>query len=223
MNEIEIFFKRSKELEENIKFASANASYDTTSLQEYVNAILKVPYKSFLDYIRANDYDICLLSSDVPQFSSIDSATSKICTLLKSQRSDHGCSFTEIGKLLLDEKTRSEYALKKYGENHVKIAVDLGLCRKEGSKFYLSALGFIYADLSEDSKHRLLSRLVLRHKLVFRVIHKILNNQFVYITDEIAFLSKSTIERRRGNCILLCKLINLNLELDTTDITEKIS
>lgn len=223
MNEIEIFFNQSKEIEENEKFAIANSLYDSAELQEYVNKILKVPYKSFLDHIRTNDYDICLLSSDVPQFSSIESATSKICTILKSQRSDQGHTFTEIGKLLLDDKIRSEYALKKYGENHVKTAVDLGLCRKEGNKFYLSALGYIYADLSDDNKHRLLSRLVLRHKLVFRVIHKILNNQFVYITDEIAFLSKSTIERRRGNCILLCKLINLNLELDTTDITEKLS
>lgn len=223
MNEIEIFFNQSKEIEENIKFASANSLYDSTELLEYVNTILKVPYNSFLDHIRTNEYDICLLSSDVPQFSSIESATSKICTILKSQRIDQGFSFTEIGKLLLDNKARTEYALKKYGENHVKTAVDLGLCRKVGNKFYLSALGYIYADLSEDIKQRLLSRLALRHKLVFRIIHKILNNQFVYITDEIAFLSKSTIERRRGNCVLLCKLINLNLEIDTTAITEKIN
>jgi hypothetical protein len=223
MNEIEIFFNRSKEIEENIKFAGSNSSYDSAELQEYVYTLLKIPYKSFLDHVRTNEYDICLLSSDVPQFSSIESATSKICTILKLQRIDQGYSFTELGKLLLDGKTRSEYALKKYGENHVKTAVDLGLCRKEGNKYYLSALGYLYADLSEECKHKLLSRLALRHKLVFRVIHKILNNQFVYITDEIAFLAKSTIERRRGNCLLLCKLISLNQEIDTTGIIEKIN
>jgi hypothetical protein len=39
MNEIEIFFNQSKEIEENEKFASANSLYDSAELQEYVNKI----------------------------------------------------------------------------------------------------------------------------------------------------------------------------------------
>lgn len=50
MNEIEIFFNQSKEIEENEKLAIANSLYDSAELQEYVNKILKVPYKSFVTY-----------------------------------------------------------------------------------------------------------------------------------------------------------------------------
>jgi hypothetical protein len=132
-------------------------------------------------------------------------------------------TFDEIGKLLLDDKNRTPTALKKYGENHVKTAVDLGLCIRQGHKFVLSPLGYTYPELEHKDQIRLLARLVLRQKFVFRIIHKVLNGQLVSIEDEIAFLSPSTIMRRKGNCLLLCKLISENQEIDTNHIISQIS
>ena len=223
MSELDIFFSRKFELEEFEKYSTNKANYSTDELISYIHSLISIPYANFIDYVRDHNYDICLLSSDIPHFSSLESATIKICSILKECAPRQSYTFDEIGKLLLDDKERTPTALKKYGENHVKTAVDFGLCIRKGNKFILSPLGYSYPELEHEVQVRLLSRLVLRHKFVFRVIHKVLNGQFVNVEEEIAFLSASTITRRKGNCLLLCRLISENKEIDTNHILSQIS
>ena len=223
MSELEIFFTRRFDIEEFEEYYAMESNYNKAKLLSYIHSLINIPFANYLDYVRDHDYDSCLLSSDIPQFSSLESATIKICSILKGYEHLQSFTFDEIGKLLLDDRYRTPTALKKYGENHVKIAVDFGLCIRKGHKFVLSPLGFAYPELEHKDQIRLLARLVLRHKFVYRIIHKVLNGQFVSIADEIAFLSSSTITRRKGNCLLLCKLILENQEIDTSHIISQIS
>lgn len=223
MSELDIFFSRRFEQKEFDEYSAHKTDYNISGVMGYIEMLLSIRYENYLEYVREHEYDICLLSSDVPQFSSIESATLRICSILKECKHLQCFTFNEIGKLLLDDKERTAAALKKYGENHVKAAADLGLCIRNGNKFVLSPLGYAYPELEQKDQIKLLSRLVLRYKFVYRIIHKVLNGQSVSIEDEIAFLSPSTIARRKGNCLLLCKLISDNLEIDTNNIISKIS
>ena len=144
-----------------------------------------------------------------------------MCSLL-SERPAVAYSFEEIGRILQPGHTEDVGANRKYGENHVKTAELLGLAFAVGKQYYLSAVGYIFPSLSESQKDQLLSRMVLRSPLVFNFFHKLLNGQEVKITEEISFLSASTVKRRKNNTLILCRMVELNKEIDVQSILDRI-
>ena len=215
------FFTRGREDAINQQFLASGNSRDTSDVIGYINDLIAIPYASYLNHIKDTVELPFVLSSDVPQFSSIDAAIDKICSLL-SQLPPVGFSFEEIGKILQPGRTDDVLANKKYGENHVKTAESLGLAFSENRKYYLSAIGYVFPSLTKYQKDQLISRLALRNSLVYNVLYKVLNDQDVTITDEISFLSESTVKRRKNNSLIFCRLIGLNQDSQVQAYLERI-
>lgn len=215
------FFLKVREDSINRRFIASGATRDTAEVTAYIEELIALPFDAFLGYIKETTELPFVLSSDVPQFSSIDAAIDKICSLL-SQLPPVGFSFEEIGKILQPGRTDDVLANKKYGENHVKTAESLGLAFSENRKYFLSAVGYVFPSLTKYQKDQLISRLALRNSLVYNVLYKVLNGHDVTITDEISFLSESTVKRRKNNSLIFCRLIGLNQDFQVQAFLERI-
>ena len=215
------FFLKVREDSINRRFIASGATRDTAEVTAYIEELIALPFDAFLGYIKETTELPFVLSSDVPQFSSIDAAIDKICSLL-SQLPPVGFAFEEIGKILQPGRTADVLANKKYGENHVKTAKSLGLAFSENRKYFLSAVGYVFPSLTKYQKDQLISRLALRNSLVYNVLYKVLNSQDVTITDEISFLSESTVKRRKNNSLIFCRLIGLNQDFQVQAFLERI-
>ena len=192
------FFDRSFEKEINDNLFYRNYTFPMNKVLEYINEIVNTPIEHYIEYIISHCSISYIESSDVVQFSSLEAATYGITNRLK-MTSDEGCSFVEIGQLLLKEQpTKNEIAYRKYGENHTKTAREFGLVQILYNKTYSSCLGHVFPDLDESIRKRLLRRLMLRNKY-FSLIIKISNNGPVSLDSQLGFLSESTKIRRLSN------------------------
>lgn len=221
MTSLTDFFSRKWENDINEAFAESYREVNMLLVEDYLKELIAIPFQDFLDFVRSDIYSPFVLSSDVPQFSNIDSATKKICEVLSS-RDIKGYKFEEIGELLQPGKTQDIVANKKYGENHVKTASDLGLCFLFKGRYYISPIGVLFPKLSQYQQDQLLARFALRNSFVFTVIRKAMSGLDVSIADEISFLSESTVKRRKNNCLIMCKLIQKNRDVDVEPIVSKI-
>lgn len=215
------FFLKVREESINKRFIASGATRNSSEITAYIEELIALPFDAFLDYIKNTTELPFVLSSDVPQFSSISAAIDRICSRL-SQLPLVGFSFEEIGKILQPGRTDDVLANKKYGENHIKTAESLGLAFSNNRKYYLSAIGYAFPSLTRYQKDQLISRLALRNSLVYNVIFKVLNGQDVTITDEISFLSESTVKRRKNNSLIFCRLIGLNQDVQVQAYLERI-
>ena len=219
--ELKDFFSRQREDVLNQRFISSGVDRDCRDVYSYINDVISIPYDVFLQYIKKTVELPYVISSDVPQFSSIDSAIDGICTKLHDLDA-RGYKFEEIGRILQPGRTDDTFANKKYGENHVKTAVELGLAIAKGREYYLSAIGYVFPSLTKYQQDQLLARTVLRNSLIFNVIYKALNNSTVNILEEISFLSESTAKRRKNNSLIFCRMIGLNKDIQVQSILDKI-
>ena len=215
------FFTRKVEAEANTAYMSSKGIYDAQTIQQYISTIIAIPFGDYLGFIKADPLSPFVLSSDVHQFSNIDAAIDRICDALSSN-GFRGYKFEEIGELLQPGKTTDIVANKKYGENHVKTASDLGLCFINNGRYYLSPIGFELCSLTSYQKDQLIARLALRNNFVYTALHKALQGTEVDISDEISFLSESTVKRRKNNCLIMCRLIQRNRDINVEDLLSQI-
>ncbi len=181
---------------------------------EYIYDIINIPIEHFVTYINYNCKCEPIVASDVFQFSNINDATYNICSIIKSI-GNPGLKFKKIGELLLnDGKSRTDIALNKYGENHIKTAEALGLAFKNNQKYYyLSGLGLLYCELTADLQEKLLTRLVLRNKLIIQIFILAQNgnlNLEAFLYD----LSKSTYARRKSNVKRIINILEKSNEYE---------
>lgn len=197
-NILDLFFDEvlEKEINENMFYRDYSYPYDLVS--KYVNGVIRTPLERFVEYARTN----CLVSfieyADIIQYSSLEAATIGLTSKLKCT-TDEGFSFVEVGQLLLDDQLpRNEFTYRKYGENHAKTARQFGLVQLLYNKTYLSSLGFLYPDLDDDAKIKLLRRLILRNKY-FKLIVVKSGKEIVKLDGYLDFLAETTKVRRMSN------------------------
>lgn len=211
----------SKEYEEKINKDILFYTFPQEEVQVYVEQVIAEPLPRFLSYMDKMSERTRIESGDVFQFSDLDDGTTVFCEKMK--RTDNpGMKFIDIGRLLLDDgKERKEGALIKYGENHVKTAEMLGLSFELCKTYYLSGIGYIYAELSEEKQQRFLTRLVLRNKLVTR-LYQASKNGNINMREFLYMLSDSTYLRRRSNIKSVLNVLIKSEENDFTDFIELI-
>lgn len=208
---VEKFFSR--KYEEKINEGILFYSFPQEEVLDYVENLIAEPLPRFLAYIDKMSDREKIESSDVFQFSNLDDGTSVFCD--KMRKTDNpGMKFIEIGRLLLDDgKERKDGALVKYGENHAKTAEMLGLSFQLCKTYYLSGIGYVYSELSEDKQYRLLTRLVLRNKLVTR-LYQASKNGKIDMREFLYMLSDSTYLRRKSNIRTILDVLARTEELD---------
>lgn len=145
---------------------------------------------------------------DISQFSDFKDAYYRVPYLLQHcGKSD--VDYLSMGYMLRENK-RKDIADKKYGENHIKTAAQLGLCRFEKCRANSNALGGLFIKLSEAERRNVLPKLCL-------YIPYIQNYYMSGATDEardkmLSILSNTTQIRRRPNVNTIIQIINESLE-----------
>ena len=119
--------------------------------------------------------------------------------------------YSKMGYMLRAEK-RKDVADKKYGENHMKTAAQLGLCRFERCRGNANALGSCFVKLSEADRRNILPKLCLYIPFI--------QNYFIAgatdkVRDEIlSILSHTTQVRRRSNVNTIIHTIKESIDYE---------
>lgn len=212
------------ELDKKINISIMNNEFDSvkTDVMEYIYSIVNIPIEYFVTYINDNCDCEAIMASDVFQFSSLNDATYNICLMIKSI-GNPGLKFKKIGELLLnDGKNRTDVALNKYGENHIKTAESLGLAFRNDQKYYyLSGLGMLYCDLIANIQQKLLTRLVLRNKLIIQILI-LAKNEKLNLETFLYDLSRTTYVRRKSNVKRIIKILDDSNEYEFKYIIDNI-
>lgn len=211
--------KYEKRINKNSLYYSYN--FPEQEVRAYVEEIIAEPIDRYIAYIKALKEREQITSKDVFQFSDLSDATIVICEKIKAHNNP-GVRYIDVGKILLDDgKTRKDGAYTKYGENHVKTAEAMGLFFELSRTYFLSCLGYVYCDLSNDDRQKLLTRLLLRNRLIVRMIQAS-ENGYVNIREFLYMLSDSTYLRRKSNVKVVLNILGSSDEYDFTNIVEKI-
>ncbi|WP_175412939.1 hypothetical protein [Clostridium sp. AWRP] len=195
-----------------LDYPNAECNFDGYDAARYV-----------LDVIKRNSVDQiieCLIdaknrepvsANNIPQYSNIEDAFYSLVNILMQFKKET-IGFENIG-YYLERKDRpdkkSDSALKKYGENHTKLAclLDLVHITKNGirSDIRITKMGELYSKLSRKEQEDIAIKLCLRIPIV--------QNRFVEdkkidtIDRDFKILSKKTQKRRRSNVLNMVKLI----------------
>lgn len=211
--------KYEKKINKNSLYYSYN--FPEQEVRTYVEKIISEPIERYVAYIKALKEREQVTSKDVFQFSDLSDATVVICEKIKAHNNP-GVRYIDVGKILLDDgKVRKDGAYTKYGENHVKTAEAMGLFFELSRTYFLSCLGYVYCDLSDDDRQKLLTRLLLRNRLIIRMMQASENGN-VNAREFLYMLSDSTYLRRKSNIKAVLNILNSSEEYDFTNFVGKI-
>lgn len=181
-----------------------NAMSLDNDLKDYVNNLyLDNPlYKnSYLYSVLQHDTELC--SSTIPQYSNFNDGTYNVLTLLDNN-SNTGYTYLELGKLL-QGPGKKDGAYIKYGENHAKLSVILGLAyiekKDKSKKVFISALGKKFNLLNEAQKSILLKYQIYNVPVIKYIFNLSVKNNvdIINFLKNITNLSPSTAKRRSSN------------------------
>lgn len=191
------FFSGSFETEYNEALMFRNYTLPSEEILEYIGNLREIPLFDFVDAAITNYPTTQFSTKDIPQFSSLEAGTDRICEIL-NKNGDNGYKFAEIG-VFLQSGERDSRANLKYGENHCKTAADFGLVQIRVSKAcYLTCFGKVYNSLSDEEKKDYLSRFVIRNRFINWLLCRA-SHRSVMLEEEMNILKLSTIKRRKPN------------------------
>ncbi|MBP5469173.1 MAG: hypothetical protein J6Z11_08015 [Candidatus Riflebacteria bacterium] len=218
--EIENFISGLYEKKINMKMMYYDYIFPNDEVTKYVYEVCKIPIENIVKYILTMPTPQ-IEAKDVFQFSNFDDATIRLCRRI-AEKDNPGFKHIDVGKLLLnDGKIRKDGAYTKYGENHAKTGVSLGLIQELSKTYFLSCIGNVYPNLEVVVRNQLLTRLILRNSFVGRLICMAQNGnvnmrQFLYM------LSDSTYKRRMSNIKCILKQLCATQEYDFSFLYSRI-
>lgn len=206
---IELFYNRTYEKFVNKQILDdKNYIVPRQQLTNYVRELVNIPFIDFIEYIKNNPFEQKIKASDITQFSSFSSCEIEMCNAL-IWANNPGCQYVDIGRFFPESVASStEGAYRKYGENHIKAASQLGLVFEYYDFWYLSCLGYIYPDLDFRVRRQLLARTILRNLLYQKMLLDVMNHN-IRPESYMEMLSDITIKRRINN---VCTFLNLCIE-----------
>ena len=206
---IELFYNRAYEKFVNKQILDdKNYIVPRQQLMNYVHELVNIPFIDFLDYIKESSPERVITASDVTLFSSFASCEIEMCNAL-IWANNPGCQYIDIGRFFPNSITsRSDSAYRKYGENHIKAATQLGLTFEYYKYWYLSCLGYIYPDLDGEERKQLLARTITRNRLYQLLLIDILEQD---INPE-TYLEKFLNLKKRGSVTSVCRFLQFCLD-----------
>lgn len=157
--------------------------------------------------------------ANIPQFSSIE-VVEKLLPLVEANAGIE-CNYTLLGYFF--NKEADIRAQTKYGENHYKTAMLMGLVKKY-KPFDVTPLGRIYMDMSLPSENRydIKKKLYLRVPLIRYIMIKARKEPISVYDIMSNYLADSTVKRRISNVKLMAEsLVGLSENKVTYDINIK--
>lgn len=89
----------------------------------------------------------------------------------------------------------------------------MSLLHNINNTYFLSCIGYIFCDLDKEQQTKLLTRLVLRNKLIIRLLRASKNGK-VNVREFLYMISDSTYIRRRSNIKSILNLLTRSDEYD---------
>lgn len=201
---LEVFFSRCKEQLYNDKLLD-DICYvvPKAELHAYIKQALEIPYDKYIDFLINWNLEK-ITTKDITQNSNFQAAEIDMCKAMLSV-DNTGLTYLEIGDMFPELcKTNSEGALRKYGENQVKTSSQLGLTYCYYGKWYLNCIGYIYEELSEENRRKLIARTILRDNLYGTLVRDIVFDDIV-LDNYLVNLSDSTMYRRASGILRILK------------------
>lgn len=196
-----------------LKYENAECSVSSVNMAKYIiDVLLKYSINEIIDILKETEELEEVTPENIPQFSDINDSYYRVLkVLIETNESD--MNFSDMGYYLrIDENANrsKDGALKKYGENHSKLAalMDLVLINKSGHSSYInpSELGRVFYNLDDNEKENIICKQMLRIPIIRNAVFS--KDQSLSIDKDIEVLSKTTQKRRRSNVITMLKLIN---------------
>ena len=203
---IELFYSRSYEKDVNKQILDdKNYIVPRQQLYNYVTKIISIPYAEFIKYLEDNFNHSILEDSGITQFSSFSSCEIEMCNALL-WANNPGLQFLEIGKLFPEKvSSKKNAAYRKFGENQIKTAAQLGLTFEYYDHWYLGCLGYLYPTLKDDEKQSLLARTITRNAFYSHLLIDVIDHNII-LSDYLSHLSNTTQKRREGNVLLMIQI-----------------
>ncbi len=185
--------------------------YIDEAFRYMLSLIKKTSIDRIIDILKDNCEREEVTKENVPQYSKLEDAFYKVPEILIHLK-NRQITFKELGYYLEkddDVDLKTEMALKKYGENHTKLAclLDLAHISKNGikSEIYITKMGELFNKLKDAEKREVELKLCLRIPIIQNRF--IENKEIDTVSRDLEILSKETQKRRGSNVINMIKLI----------------
>lgn len=183
---------------------------DNTKAELLVEVLKKYKCSDILKIIADGFVSAEIDKKDISQFSDFKDAYFTVPYLLQN------CGITDVdyskmGYMMREDK-RNDIADKKYGENHMKTAAQLGLCSFKKCRANTNALGSLFVKIKETDRKNILPKICLYIPFI--------QNYFMEgATDEVrekilSILSQTTQNRRRTNVNTIIQTVKEALEYE---------
>ena len=183
---------------------------DNGKSQILLEVLKRYKCSEILDLIRDGFTMHKISKADPSQFSDFTVAYHKVPYLL-ANCGMKDVDYSQMGFMLRSEK-RKEVADKKYGENHIKTAAQLGLCKLSKCRANANALGSNFVKLSEAEMKSLIPKICIYIPFVQNYFMSGANDE--YIEEILSVLSKTTQIRRRSNVKRILETVKESIEYE---------
>lgn len=198
------------ELVDSFYIENSNWEDRSSVIMEYLK---KMSVDTLLTEIECSDKERKEISpANVSQFSSID-AVDYVVQIVEDSVED--IDFAYVGYMM--NKSSNETAQRKYGENHLKLAIQMGLVSEKPYK--VTALGEHYLHLQDYEKKAIRPKLYLRIPVVQKILIESKAKRIDGTKMLMEVLSESTAIRRRSN---IKKLIEEIKEIASVEMQKQI-
>lgn len=167
------------------------------SVDELIAIIIK--YKDKIEEVSAKN---------IPQFSDIDNVD-KVVLIVDSSVDE--MDYRKIGYFF--NKSGSDMSQRKYGENHYKLAMEMGLVT-ERKPLRATELYQVYLTLNQNEKESIKSKLMLRIPIIQVIIVNAAETSFDVLEYMIRIIAESTAKRRGSSIRQIIKVIQREMSED---------
>lgn len=208
---LRLFFLHPLNREQKNKYSDSalkSAGYRLLSILE------KTSTEEILDIIELHKNEIQeITTGSLPQFSELNDAD-KVPDIVLS---NPDCKYKLIGYFF--NKDAADHSNQKYGENHYKLAAQLGLCEyadkhAEDGITKVSFFGMIYKDLPKKTRDILRPKLCLQVPFVQHILVEARHDQVNAMNELESMLTHSTSIRRRSSIQQMMHAIEETLTTD---------
>ncbi len=194
-----------------LNYKTSDCITDTRMASEYIKYILlKYNIEDLINILKYSEIMEDITPQNIPQISKFSDVTRTVQILIESE--EENMRFNTLGYYLNqndDPNRKNDLALKKYGENHSKLAalLDLTIINKSGHNSYIniSDLGKQFYKLNDEEKYDVLIKLLLRVPIIRNCV--LSNFDYNTIANDIKILSKTTQKRRKTNIIEMVNMV----------------
>lgn len=204
-----IFFNRTIENSINDQMMEYSYVFPYEKMKDYVMKLCSISYVDYLDYLDKICPSFNITSEDITQISNFKSCEIDFCKKLSGVR--RALTSIDVGVILQNDGiVREDGANNKYGENHAKGALQLGLAQKRYGYWYLSCLGKLYPTLNVETREALIARTILRNNLYAALLMNLRNHDTCLenIWESSGLTEKTKVRRRPSVKIFLLHSIN---------------